>query len=112
MQLERLKVWQWCIVGAVVGCAVAMVMLHGGPSEPRELATCTPHAFEQQLIHRRDPTRAMVGDISNVVLHPETDDVPLPNNPRGRAQFVTYIAYLDTGKRNPQGKPLFKVSPH
>jgi hypothetical protein len=112
MQIERVKVWMWSIIGAALGAVVASVMLWTGPAQPRELQSVSPHAFEQQLINRHDPTRVLVGDIADVVLHPETDEVPLPGQMKGQTQYITYTAYLDSGKRTPDGKPLFRVSPH
>jgi hypothetical protein len=112
MQLERIRVWQWCIAGVVVGCAVAAVKLAVGPTEAVGITSVSPTVLEQQLIHRRDPSRVMVGNVSNVVLHPEEDGIPVPGERDGRAAYVTYYAYLDAHKRDAQGKPLFRVAPH
>jgi hypothetical protein len=112
MRLERMKVWQWCIVGAMLGCAVASVKLWGGESEPVGLEYAAPAVFEQQMIRLHDPSRKLVAYIDHVVLHPEKDDVPLPGQRAGVTDYIDYTVYYVTGKKNEKGEPLYEVSPH
>ena len=100
MYVERLKRWQWMIVGVILGCVVATVKLWGGMAEPPKLETVAPHIFETQLIEpEKDPSRKRPMEIQQVILHPHEEVIVPGAKERQFREVVTYwVQYPATRK--------------
>jgi hypothetical protein len=95
MRIEDFKRWQWCVIGLIVGSLVAALSLWAGPGEATDTHNNTggPQVLEEHLLAKTDPSRRKVAGVRNFKLHPPID-MPLPGNPNGTADFVSYEVLL------------------
>lgn len=71
MGIERLRVWQWCLIGLIVGGATATVYLWDLPAEPKNLKNGGPRQFEMYAWRRiEEGQHRRVARLYNVVIHP------------------------------------------
>src|SRR4051794_10000884 len=105
MRIEDFKRWQWCVIGLVLGAIVAAVTLWAGPREANDTHNNSggPQVLEEQLIQKLDPSRQKVAGVQNFRIHPAME-MPLPGNPNGSAEFLSYEVLIRDPK-NP-GKAL------
>jgi hypothetical protein len=99
MQIERIRRWQWCVIGAGLGALVAAVTLASGPREAWDTHNNTggPQILEKQLLQRTDPSRRKVAGVRNVKLHPAIE-MPLPGVREGNTAFASYEVLLRRDK--------------
>ena len=99
MQIERIRRWQWCVIGAGLGALVAAVSLASGPREAWDTRNNTggPQILEKQLLHRTDPSRRKVAGVRNFKVHPAIE-MPLPGVREGNTSFASYEVLLRRDK--------------
>jgi len=105
MRVERIRVWQWCLIGIAVGFAMAFIRLASLPKEEPGLEPVAPHVFETHLLGGTDPSRKPVLGVRNIVLHPPAD-IMVPGERSAITDYVTYDVWLPEKVVNgkPQGR--------
>jgi hypothetical protein len=111
MRIERLRRWQWMIVGAFLGGIVASVKLWAGIKEPPDTLTVAPHVFENQLVTGEDPSRKPALQVGLIVLHPPEEVVVPGSKLLEKREVITYWAWF-ASKRNEKGEVIAKPKPH
>jgi hypothetical protein len=111
MRVERLKRWQWMIVGAFLGATIATMKLWAGFEEPRETQTVAPHIFENQLMTGDDPSRKPALQVGLVVLHPPEEVVVPGSKQLEKREVITYYAWFPD-KKNEKGEVIARPKPH
>ena len=93
MAIEDLKRWHWCVIGLLVGAAVAAIRLSMDPPEPKGITLVAPHVFEEQWLTHQDPGGRPVYSIENVRIHPPKD-IPVPGEKSANVEYLTYDLWL------------------
>src|SRR5688572_11669661 len=113
MYVERLKRWQWMIVGVILGSVVATVKLWGGMSEPPRLETVAPHIFETQLIEpEKDPSRKRPMDVQQITLHPHEEVIVPGAKERQFREVVTYWVQYPAQRKDKGSEWEITCRPH
>ena len=94
MRIERLRRWQWIIVGAFLGVLVATVKLWAGVKEPPDTLTVAPHVFENQIVTGTDPSRKPAYQVGLIVLHPPEEVVVPGSKLLEKREFITYYVWF------------------
>jgi hypothetical protein len=111
MRIERMKRWQWMIVGAALGSVVAAVKLWTGPAEPPNTESVAPHVFENQLVLASDPSKRVPYQVGQIVLHPPQEVVVPGSKVLERREVITYHVWFPEKKhKNEKGEGIAK--PH
>src|SRR5688572_3923349 len=88
MYVERLKRWQWMIVGVILGAIVGWVKLWGGVDAPDSGTHL--HVFEDQLIKAVDPSRKHPLQVGQIILHLPSEVPLLGSKELGKREIITY----------------------
>ena len=105
MRIERLKRWQWCIIGVIVGSALASINLAMLPKDEPGNQVVGPMVFEEQLRDHVDPSRRHVYKIENVKIHPPSA-IPVPGEREMQTSYITYDLYLALKTDPKHAEPL------
>lgn len=90
MQIESVKRWHWCVIGTIVGCAVAAVSIWGGPEEKPSTETVHHPEFEGHLLYGGFQG-AKVLNIRNISVHPYLQARnPYADNKLVQTDYITY----------------------
>src|SRR5690242_18989327 len=93
MAIEDLKRWHWCVIGLLVGAAVAAIRLSMDPPEPKGITRVAANVFEEQWLTHRDPEGEWVYKIENIRLHPPSE-IPVPGEKSAEVESVTYDLWV------------------
>jgi hypothetical protein len=93
MAIEDLKRWHWCVIGLLVGAAVAAITLSMDPPEPKGITRVAANVFEEQWLAHRDPEGQWVYKIENVRIHP-SKEIPVPGEKSANVESVTYDLWV------------------
>jgi len=100
MQIETIKRWHWCVIGAIVGCAVAAVSIWAGPEEKPSTETVHHPEFESHLLYGGFQGYKVL-NIRNIRLHPYLEAKnPSLDNKLVQTDYITYEYDLYKPLRN------------
>jgi hypothetical protein len=94
MRIERVRRWQWILLGLVLGLVVGFVKLWGGSVEPDHSQGTQLHVFEDQLIRAVDPSRKTPVQVGQIILHPKSEVIVPGSRQPEMHEVITYWVWF------------------